>query len=524
MLFRVHGMFEVVCISFAFAFGLTVRRFGLPPLVGFLAAGFAINAFARPYGLPENTDSILKHVAHLGVLLLLFTVGLKLRLGQLAQPHVAGGALVHFAIASMVLALGLTLAAGYDGNTGLLAAFALAFSSTVFSAKTLETKRDIGTFYGRTAIGILIVQDIIAMAILAIWGGKNPSPWALWVLAIPLARPLLHRLLDLVGDDELLVLFGMLLALVIGGMGFEAVGLSSEIGALVMGLILSTHRHAKRLSNALWGLKEIFLVGFFLQIGMTGLPQLSDLLFALAMVAILPLKGILFFFILTAFKLRARSAFMAAASLTAYSEFGLIVAAGVLPEWLVPLALAVALSLMVSAPLNRFSQQIFERFEAPLERFQSAATHPDEQPTDLGDARYLVLGMGRTGSAAYQQLAELGEAVIALDADTYKIAAHQQAGRNAVFADVEDAGFWRKLDLSGVRAVILAIDNIEAKEYAALALRQRGFAGPIIAHVLSEDDLDRLRAAGATHTHLTMRNAGMSLANQAVAAVATLTA
>jgi predicted Kef-type K+ transport protein len=517
-------MFEVICISFAFAFGLVMRRFGLPPLVGFLAAGFAANAFGPELGMPANAGSILKHVAHLGVLLLLFTVGLKLRLSQMAQPQVAGGALIHFIVTSVVFTAGLIGLAGLDWNTALLVAFTLSFSSTVFSAKTLESKRDIGTFYGRTAIGILIVQDIIAMVILAIWGGKSPTVWAIWIFALPLIRPVLHRLLDFVGDDELLVLLGMLLALVIGGMGFEAVGLSSEIGALVMGLMLSTHKHAKQLSNALWSLKEVFLVGFFLQIGMNGLPQVSDLVFAVIMVAILPLKGMLFFFLLVAFKLRARSAFMSAASLTAYSEFGLIVAAGVLPEWLVPLALAVALSLMISAPLNRFAQGIFERFESKLERFQLAAIHRDELPTDLGNARYLILGMGRTGTAAYERIASLGEPLIALDADTYKIAAHREAGRNAVFADVEDAGFWRKLDLAEVQAVILAMDNIEAKEYSAKALRQRGFTGPIVSHVLSEDHLDRLSAAGATHTYLTMRNAGTSLANQAAGAIAPTTA
>lgn len=517
-------MFEVICISFAFVFGLVVRRFGLPPLVGFLAAGFAVNAIGPQLGMPENTGSILKHVAHLGVLLLLFTVGLKLRLSQMAQPQVAGGALGHFAITSGMFSLGLIGLAGLDWNTALLVAFALSFSSTVFSAKTLENKRDIGAFYGRTTIGILIVQDIIAMVILAIWAGRSPTIWALWVLAIPLVRPLLHRLLDLVGDDELLVLLGMLLALVVGGMGFEAVGLSSEIGALVMGLMLSTHKHAKRLSSALWSLKEVFLVGFFLQIGMNGLPQLSDLMFAAVMVAILPLKGVLFFFLLIAFKLRARSAFMAAASLTAYSEFGLIVASGVLPEWLVPLALAVALSLMIAAPLNRSAQAIFERFEERLERFELAAVHRDELPTDLGDARFFVLGMGRTGTAAYDQLADKGETVIAVDADTYKVAGHREAGRNVAFADVEDAGFWRKLDLARVEAVILAMDSIEAKEYAAMALRQRGFPGPIVSHVLSDTDLNRLHGAGATRIHLTMENAGMSLANQASEALSRTTA
>jgi hypothetical protein len=83
-------MFEVICITFAYAFGMVVKRIGLPPLVGFLAAGFAINALSPSLNLPTETGDIIGHIAHLGVLLLLFTVGLKLRLGQLVQPQVLG--------------------------------------------------------------------------------------------------------------------------------------------------------------------------------------------------------------------------------------------------------------------------------------------------------------------------------------------------------------------------------------------------------------------------------------------------
>jgi len=512
-------VFEVICITFAFFFGLAVRQFGLPPLVGFLAAGFAINALGPALGSPEETGEILEYISHLGVLLLLFAVGLKLRLGQITQPQVLGGSLIHFVITTVVFTLGLAVFMRLDWNTAMLLAIALSFSSTVFSAKILETKRDIGAFYGRTAIGILVVQDIVALVVLGIWGGQTPTIWALLVFAIPLLRPVFHWLLDFTGHDELLVLMGMLLALVVGGMGFESVGLSSEIGALVMGLMLSTHGRAKELSDALWALKEVFLVGFFLQIGMSGLPDLGDLAFALLFVLILPLKGVLFFFLLLLFRLRARTSFMAAASLTAYSEFGLIVASGVLPEWLVPLAVAVSLSFVVSAPLNRIAQQLFERYEVRLQRFEPSKFHRDELPTDLGNARILILGMGRTGTAAYDRLAPNCDRIVAIDADNYKVEARRKTGRNTLFADVEDAGFWRGLDVSQIEAVILAMDSVEAKEYAARALRLNGFKGPIVSHALFEEHIERLKDAGATHTYLTMNQAGMGLADHAARAI-----
>jgi len=512
-------MFEVVTVSFAFVFGLAVRQAGLPPLVGFLAAGFAINIAGPSLGLPDYTGKTLEHVAHLGVLMLLFTVGLKLKLRQIAQPQVLGGALLHFALSVAVFMPGLKLLTGLDWSTALLLAIALSFSSTVLAAKLLETKRELGAFHGRTTIGILIVQDIIALVVLAVWSGQTPTVWAFLVLGLPFLRPVLYWLLDFAGHDELLVLMGMLLSLVVGGMGFQAVGLSSELGALAMGVLLSNHPRAKELGRSLWSLKEVFLVGFFLQIGLTGLPGWGAMVFALAAAAMLAFKGLAFFALLIAFKLRARSAFLSALSLTAYSEFGLIVAAAVLPDLLVPLALAVALSFVISAPLNRYAHPLYERFAPRLRAFERDALHPDEQPRDMGDANVLVLGLGRTGSAAYAYLEEQGFRPLGLDADPYKAESHHAAGRNVVFADAEDSNFWNNCRLGGVRAAILAMDDLEAKLTAARALRRLGFDGPIVAHALHESEQEAIAEAGADHTHLTMTQAGMSLAEQTAKAM-----
>lgn len=512
-------MFEVICVSFAFFFGLAVRQVGLPPMVGFLGAGFAISAAGPTLGLPPATGDILEYLSHLGVLLLLFAVGMKLRLRQIAQPQVLGGALLHFALSVVIVAPGLMLFLGLDLRTAVLLAVMLAFSSTVFSAKVLEEKRDIGAFYGRTAIGILVLQDIIALLVLSIWGGHAPSPWALSVLALPLLRPVLFRILDLTGQDELLVLMGMMLALVIGGMGFEFVGLSSEIGALAMGLLLSTHPRAKDLTDALWGLKEAFLVGFFLQIGMSGLPDWADLSFALVFVALLPIKAALFYLLLVTFRLRARSAFLASVNLATYSELALILAADLVPDKLVAMALLVSLSFVAASPVNRLAQALFDRNERPLKRFESARYHRDEAPTDLGNARILILGMGRTGSAAYDSLLASHDRLVGVDSDMYKVEPHRRAGRNVLCADVEDAGFWRGVNISGLQAAILAMEGAEEKEAAARALRAKGFEGPIISHVLHEHHVERLKAAGATHLYLTMNQAGQALADHAARAL-----
>ncbi|MDJ0947339.1 MAG: cation:proton antiporter [Alphaproteobacteria bacterium] len=514
-------VFEVFAVSAAFIFGIAVRKVGLPPLVGFLVAGFFINALGPNFGMPSSTGPILDYLAKLGVLMLLFTIGLKLKLKQIGEPHVVGGALLHFAISIAIFTPLTRLVFTNDWMIALVVGIALSFSSTVLAAKMLEAKRELGIFHGRTSIGILIAQDIIALVVLAIFAGKTPGPWALLILATPLLRPVLFKILDFVGHDEVLVLTGMLLSLVIGGVGFELIGLKGEIGALVMGLLLSTHPRASELSESLWSLKEVFLIGFFLSIGMSGLPDWDALVFAVVLGVLLPLKGVLFFLLLVAFRLRARTAFLSALSLTAYSEFGLIVAAGIpaAESFLVPLAIAVSISFVIAAPLNRFAHPLFERIEAKLQPFERQTRHPDEQPKDLGDANVLVFGMGRTGSAAYESLVAEGKRPVGLDADTYKAQAHADAGRNVIFADAEDSIFWNNVKLDRIEAVVLAMDDIEAKLIAARTLRAQGFAGPVVSHALYADHVDRITEAGADQTYLTMQEAGRSLAAHAVEAM-----
>ena len=507
-------MSEAVWISFAFGLGLLVKTVGLPPLVGYLAAGFLLSGLAAVTSLDVGSTEVLEHIAHLGVLLLLFSVGLKLKFRSVFSPEVIGGSLLHFTITCLVFTPGLHLIMGLDWQTSLLLAIALSFSSTVLAAKVLEAKRELRAFHGRVAIGILIMQDLIALAVMSVASGETPSEWALVVFGLPLLRPALFRLLDASGHDELLVLLGLVLALVLGGAGFEMVGLSSELGALVFGAMLADHPRAQELTKSLWGVKEMFLVGFFLQIGIGGLPDSDALIFAAIAALALPLKGALFFFLLLAFRLRARSSFLSTLSLTNYSEFGLIVASVALPEWLVPLAITVALSFIISAPINRFTHRLYEQFSGRLTRFESSRRHPDEQPLSLGDTRILVMGMGRTGTAAYDQLAQEEPRIMGLDSDPAKAQKLHSEGRNVVFGDAEDTSFWQNLHMPEVESVILAMGDIEGKLIAARNLRKNGFTGFIAAHTLYQDEATRIREAGADEAYLTMSETGVALAGQ----------
>lgn len=508
-----------IWLSFAFALGLGVRLVGLPPLVGYLAAGFLLSA------LGHESNPILKEVSHAGVLLLLFSVGLKLRLQSLIRIEVLTGSLVHMLITVGLVYLFLITIFKMETQVALMIGIVLSFSSTVVAAKVLESKKELRAFHGRVAIGILIMQDVVAVVILSIGNGAAPSPWAFLLFGLLFLRPLIHRLLDVSGHGELVILYGLIAALVIGGHGFEYFGLNSELGALLLGIMLASHKRAVELSNSIWGLKEILLVGFFLQIGLLGHPTLEMIEQAFLINFLVPLKALLFFFILVLLRLRARTSFLTSLTLATYSEFGLIVASigvanGLLTkEWIVMLAVAVAMSFAISAPLNRYAHELYSILEKFLFKFESSKRHPDDEPINIGNSHILVMGMGRVGTGAYDQLVKQQERVIGLDSDPIKVEQHRKMGRRALYADAEDPGLWANIQLGGVHTVMLAMPEITAKVLATKQLRKMGFTGTITSTVVFDDEVKQLKTAGADFIYNYYDGVGISFALNTMAHV-----
>lgn len=505
---------EAVWIAIAYVLGLVAAFFRIPVLVGYLAGGLALYAFGA------TATDLLHSIGHIGVLLLLFTVGLHLRLRSIVRPEVFGlGAIQLVLSAVLFAAVGVALGLGF--TAALIVGVILGFSSTVLAAKTLEMRSELEAPHGRTAIGILILQDIVAIVILAFTGLGAPSPWTLLLLLIPLLRPILLRLLVASRHDELLLLFGLLLALG-GGYLFEGLGLSGELGALVFGVLLAGHPKADELAEKLWALKEAFLVGFFLEIGLGGLPPVEGVLIAVALVLFLPLRAALYFFLGMLFKLRARTGFMIGASLTSYSEFALIAgvpaaSAGLIPESvLLVLALAVVLSFVVGAPLNQKVHTLYSRLEPYLARFEQPAKHQDETPRILGSTRSLVFGMGRTGTAAYKALVDQGRRPVGLDSDPGKIEQHRREGLRVVFGDAEDPELWKNLQLENLELVILTLPDLEARMRAVEGLRGRGFRGVISTLSMYPEEEEVLREAGADIIAHPLSEAGFGLAEQSL--------
>lgn len=514
---------DLILISAAFAAGFIALKCNLPPLVGFLLAGFGLNAF----GFSSN-DTIIT-LADLGVTLLLFTIGLKLDIKTLLSKEIWAGATIHnilstalFSVALLLLKiLGVSAIAAMSIEQIVLLGFALSFSSTVFAVKSLQEKGEMNANYGTLAIGILVMQDIFAVIFLTASTGKIPEWYAIVLFALPLLRPAFYKLLDWVGHGEMLVLFGVFFALVVGAGLFEVVGMKADLGALILGMLLAGHKKASELSKSLFNLKELFLVCFFLNIGLSAQPTLTGLALALLFLLILPLKGMLYFFILNAFKFRVRTSLLTSLSLFNFSEFGLIVGGLAFKmgwmnsDILVALALAVSISFVLAAPINRHGHELYQRSSRWLKETAAEKINIRDQFINPGSAQVLILGMGRIGTGAYDELvSNYGKISLGIEIRDDAAKRHREEGRNVIQGDATDPDFWERiLYTANVKLVLLAMPNHQGNQIALEQLQARKFKGQIAAIAEYQDQMDSLLEQGVDAAFNIYSEAGAGFAN-----------
>ena len=515
---------DFVFILVAFLGGLTVKLFGLPPLIGFLTAGFVLNFLGY-----QANDTLLT-LADLGITLMLFTIGLKLNVRDLIKPEVWVGSSLHMLIWVALVtscfvfltALGVGYFAFIDLKTSALIAFALSFSSTVCIVKILEENGELKTRHGKVAVGILVMQDIFAVVFLVVATGKVPSIWAAALLLLFFVKPLWSIILEKAGHGELLPLTGFLIA--IGSYElFELVGVKGDLGALIVGMLMANHVKSTELSKSLMSFKDLFLIGFFLSIGFTALPTTEMILTAAALCVLLPIKFGLFFSIFSRLRLRARTSYLSSLVLGNYSEFGLIVAALLVnlnlldKHWLVVLALSVSFSFLFTAFGYRTSHHQYNKIKDNLKRFE----HPQRLKEDIfrqpQNVRVLIIGMGRVGKGAYIALQNvLDKEVWGMDADPIRINKMTGLGMQVFVGDGEDVDFWENFDLSCTDIVMLAVPSVEDISNITQQLRSANFSGTVASIARYEDEIELLQKAGADKVFNFFTEAGTGFAEESL--------
>ncbi|VAW81934.1 Putative glutathione-regulated potassium-efflux system protein KefB, partial [hydrothermal vent metagenome] len=316
--------------------------------------------------------------------------------------------------------------------------------------------------------------------------------------------PLLHRLLEKSGHGELQILFGLTLALG-GAQLFELVSIKGDLGALILGVTLASHSRASELARQLLGFKDLFLVGFFLSIGLSGPLSWNSVAIGLLLLLLVPFKTVLFFSLLSKFHLRARTSLLASLSLANYSEFGLIVTAiGVSNgwignEWLIIIAIALSLSFIVAAPLNSASYHLYAGMRTLLSRFETDRHIAEEEVIDPGDTRVIIFGMGRVGSGAYDAMSQhIGEQVLGVDVDQDTAIKQHAHGRHVIRGSATDPDFWTRiqLDFDRIHLILLAMPNAQENLFAVRQLKDAGYTGKIAAVAKYADEIEALQQAG----------------------------
>ncbi|MFT5888155.1 MAG: glutathione-regulated potassium-efflux system ancillary protein KefC [Zhongshania sp.] len=496
-------MTEALLVSLAFAAGLGFRRLGMPPLLGYLVAGFA--AASLNLGDPE----IIHALSELGITLLLFTIGLKLNVRELLAPQIWATASLHTLIVVPLTTLVLLSlpwfisgVAQVETSVAWMLAFALSFSSTVFAVKIFDERGEGASLHATIAIGILIVQDIFAVCFLVFSAEHAPSPWAFALLALPLLRPVLLALLKQAGHGELLVLFGIASALGSAAI-FEMLHLEAGLGALLFGVLLSNADKSVELYKNLINFKDIFLTAFFLSIGYAGMPSGAMLVVAVLLASLILFRPIIYFGLLLLFRLRARTSLLVGLSLFNYSEFGLIVAAmaaknGSLPvEWLTTLAVAMALSLFIAVPFNIHVHRLYALLAGKIQRFERSDLLAQEQAVNLGDAEFVIFGMGRIGSGAYDYLSQrFPNKIVGVEESADKAVKLKLAGIHCVPGDASDRDFLERANLHRRKMVLLSLSNHKENVEVVRLLNQLNYEGKIAVVSRFTDEYDELIEMG----------------------------
>lgn len=489
----------------------------LPLILGLIVAGVVVGPEVLGLvGAAEEVDLL----AEIGIAVLLFVVGLKL---DVRVIRALGPVALSVGLAQVALTAGLgfvaAVAFGFDVVPAAYLGMAMAFSSTIIVVKILTDRRELKVLHGRIAIGVLIVQDLVVVlamiwlsgltgveqSILGQIGGIALRGAALLTGVALVMRFVLPRAIHLFARQaELLLLAAIAWAVLLASVSVS-IGFSQEVGAFLAGVALASSPYRDAISGRLTALRDFLLVFFFIELGTT--VELSETLARpgptiTLIVLVLVAKPLIVIALTGALGYRSRTSFQAGLTLGQISEFSLILVAlgvglGHVGGDVVGVVTAVALvTIAASSLLVNYGDALFERFRPWLAHFER-----DRTPRDLVEGmdhrpHVILLGLGRFGSALYEQLEEHGVDVLGIDFDPRNRLA---VGPHAVtvYGDAEDPELPHHLPLDGAEWVISSIRDLDSNLAFLAALRDHEYRGKVVLSADDDEDEQRLLQAGA---------------------------
>jgi monovalent cation:proton antiporter-2 (CPA2) family protein len=490
-----------------------LARLGAVP--GFLVAGVIVG----PSGLSAiDNVSEIGYLAEIGVVLLLFVIGIELKPSRLwlMRRQVFGLGSAQVLLTGAVLAAVALFAFGVEPGSAILVGPALALSSTAFVLQILASQKLLTSQYGRASVAVLLLQDLAVVPLLALIpllaapgvsigadvGLALLESVAILALVVIAGRYLLHPLLHRVaraGSPEVFTASAVLIVLG-AAMATEHAGLSMAMGAFLAGLLISESAYRHQVMAEIQPFRGLLLGLFFMSMGMSfnlgllladplGAILLTGLLIALKAVILLPLARL--------FGLAWRPALAVAVLLAQSGEFALVLFAlasqsGLLAgEMFQQLLLVVLLSMMVTPVLAYFAHRLVALPQ------RTAAEHVEEEPHAA--APIVVVGFGRVGHRIGEILARAGQPFVALDSDPSLIARQRGRGKPVYFGDISNPGVLNSVGAADARLIIVTLNDPEATKELVAAIREQYPGVEIFArgHNLETcQSLSRLGAAG----------------------------
>lgn len=526
----------------AFVFGMLANRLRLSPLFGYLVAGIVVGPFTP--GLIADSG-IAQQLSEIGVILLMFGVGLHFSIGDLwsVRKIAIPGALIQIITVSL---LGMLFGhlVGWPWGSSLIFGVCLSVASTVVLLRALEERRLLESQRGRIAIGWLIVEDLVTVLVLVmlpplagLLGGNTEAGssgnasdvvrallWTLGkvslflVLMLAVGRRVIPWILERtasVGSRELFTLAVLAIALGVAYLAAAIFDVSFALGAFLAGVMLNESRLSAEAANDSLPMRDAFAVLFFVSVGMLFDPHIliEQPLAVLATFLIIVLGNSTCGFLIARIAgLPLQSQFTLAIALSQIGEFSFILAAlgvslGLLSEDARNLILAAALLSIIVNPmlfvwLDRWSARNKSEIRASLDA-ESTPQADDLLPDRASiptENHIILVGYGRVGSRVARSLHEHGMPLVLIDTDREHCMDARKLGIPCIFGNAVAADVVNDANIKRARAMLVAIS--QALE-AGPIIRQARELNPglaILARAHSDEEVAYLHQAGADAT------------------------
>lgn len=515
-------------LGVALGAGLLLSLFKLPMILGYLVAGIVIGPYVL--GLVEHIEDV-EMLATIGVVLLMFTLGLELSprtLRRVGKVAILGGAVQIAATTALGFAIGFLF--DWSVKESVLFGFFISMSSTVIVMKLLLDRGDLGSTHGRIMIGMLLIQDLSVVPIMAVLPSLEKSGmtlladlgWALLkadaflVAVLVLGGWGLPRLVKRVVVRRSRELFLLAVVCVCFGAGFAAyhLGLSIALGAFLAGLLLSESDYAHQARADIRPLRDVFSVLFFVALGMLADPSFiadNPGKMAIVVTAVVIGKFAIVFLVLRGFGQGAKTCLFAGSGLFQIGEFSFVLAALALSEHLISddLYATIMATAFITILLTPFAMTLTAHlyyraiggkyFPAEGDAPEPRGGKPSGVPPDRALSNHVVMcGYGKVARYLGQVLEQRGFSYLVIDLDADAIDLARRRGAPAVFGDACDPEILAQASLERARVLIVGFADPIATKLIIRNARRINRRIDIVARAYGDEETRALRAQGAS--------------------------